>query len=359
MIDLIVYDKNIEPVGIVDTESELLWERRFYEAGYFEMIVPPTENNNALLQTGNILVRAETPEAGRILYLGKNTDTSGNATVTVIGRFLSYVLHGHIVRGIQTRSGNAEAIMRDLVESVCIDGADADIIPGLVLGAECGATAEISIRLEYNDLHDALKEIARLSGVGFRIRLDPNTKNFIFECINGIDRTANQYENPQVIFSPDYDTIVGEVSSTEDDSTLVNAVTMRYSGEFGDVAVRYDPAEASGIKLQEICVTTDKCVTRTLPDGAVVLNVEATKALLLSLAPQYIKPAHFGISAAVANTGSFEYRRDYDIGDIVTVQYKPYDITINRRIHRMTESYTETGMNIIPTLGEIMPKELE
>ena len=357
MVELIVYDKNIDPLGIIDTENSLLWERRFYEAGYFEIHLPPTGDNNALAVTKNYIMRTDARESGVIIYVGKNTESDGTTDVTVIGRFLSYLLHGHIVRSAETYTGNAEDIMRGLVESVCIAGAQPDIIPGLALGAHSGSENTVTVRLEYPDLHDALREIARLSGVGFIIELDPNTGALVFSCRAGKDSSAGQTVNPQVIFSPEYDSIVGGVSAVSDNSATVNAVTMRYSGEFGEVVTRYDRAGATGTELHEICVTTDQCRTRTV-EGVTVLDVPGTIALLQSLAPQYITPERYEVAASVSRSGSYEYKTDYDIGDIVTVQYEPFGITLDRRIHKIQENYSEIGIETVPVLGDIYPAEI-
>lgn len=355
MIDLIVYDNDFEPRGIVDIQSSVLWERRFYEAGYFEIHTPASENNNALLHQGSYIMRTDAFESGVIIYTQASTDESGATDMTTIGRFLSWLLHGHIVQSTTTYTGNAETIMRTLVENTVMNSETVDYIPDLALGELCGTEKTVNVRLEFPDLHDALKEIARCSGVGFRIILDPNDKKLYFECYDSHDYSAEQDENPRVIFSPDYDTIIGSASYTVNDNNTVNCVTMRYSGQYGQVVVRYNPKNVSGLDMREIYVETDKCVTYTV-EGATYLDVAATHNLLRSMAPQYIHEKETSVEAAAAYTGSFVYKEDYDIGDIVTVEYKPYDITLTQRIHTIVENYTEAGKEIIPITGPIWPK---
>ena len=132
---------------------------------------------------------------------------------------------------------------------------------------------------------------------------------------------------------------------------------MRYSGEFGEVVTRYDPAGKTGTELHEICVTTDQCRTRTV-EGVTVLDVPGTIALLQTLAPQYITPERYEVAASVSRSGSYEYKTDYDIGDIVTVQYEPFGITLDRRIHKIQENYSEIGIETVPVLGDIYPSEI-
>ena len=358
MIDFIIYDKGLNALGMIDTQSSVLWERRYYEAGYFEIHVPPNANNNDLISIGNYIMRTDARESGVIQYIYKNTDMYGVSDITVIGRFCSYLLHGHIVRSAGTLSGNVETIMRQLVSNTCMTPGTADYINGLELGNLCGTTKTISIFIEYPDLHDILKEISRRSGVACRVYLNPETEALQFSCYEGADKSAGQSSNSRVIFSSDYDTIVGEVSSSQNDNTTVNAVTMLYSGEFGRLAVRYAPANVSGVDLHEITVITDKCETTTTQGGAKVLDINGTTALLLNMAPQYISAREKKVSASVSGSGSYEYKVDYDIGDIVTIEHKPYTISETKRIHKISESYSDYGVEIIPEFGDISPKEL-
>lgn len=355
MIDLIVYDQEFNAQGIVDVQSSVMWERRFYEAGYFEIHTPATENNNALLQQGNYIMRTDAYESGTIMYLHASTAADGSTDIAAIGRFLSWLLHGHIVQNTTTYSGNAETVMRDLVQATVMNSETVDYIPNLELGELCRTEKTVSVRLEYPDLHDALKEIARRSGVGFRLILDPNDGKLYFECFDSHDYSAEQSDNPRVIFSPDYDTIIGSASYTVNDGATVNCVTVVYSGAFGTTSIRYNPNNVSGTDMRELCVVTDKCVTYS-NEGGTYLNVAATQALLRSMAPDYISEKKTEVEASAAYTGSFVYKEDYDIGDIVTVEYKPYGITLTQRIHGICENYTESGKDIIPIMGPIWPK---
>ena len=358
MIDLIVYDTALNAQGVIDTQNSVMWERRFYEAGYFEIHVPPNDNNNALIATGRYIMRTDARESGVVQYVYKTTDSLGVSDITVIGRFMSYILHGHVVRSAGVLSGNAESIMRQLVEETCMVPGTPDYIASLELGELCNTEKTVSLYIEYADLHDILKEIARRTGVAFRITLDPERNTMIFDCYEGHNYAADGGDHPFVVFSSEYDTIVGEVSAGENDSVTVNAVTMVYSGELGRVAVRYAPVEVTGTALHEISVITDKCETTTSESGAKILDVAGTRALLLKIAPEYIKEKEISALASVTSTGSFQYKIDYDIGDIVTIQHEPYDLSIHKRIHKITESLSEYGYSIIPEFGDINPKEL-
>lgn len=354
MKDLIVYSQDHIAQGIIDTQISLLWERRFFEAGYFEIHCPATENNNTLLKLGAYIMRADSLETGYVKYLRKETDQDSKSEVIAIGRFLSYLLYGHVIEEAQSITAqNAETVMRRLVSAVFPNtgGRETD---NLYLGSLCYTKQTITIFINYgDDLYETLVEIAKRTGVGFRIILDPNNGRHYFECYEGKDLSANQYDNPQVIFSPDYDTILGDVSYTEDDSDTVNAVVAQYYGELGRVEVNYNPTNAQGLHKHEKFITGEPVTYRDAQGTH--LDESATRASLLEAAKRTILLKNTNVSASVVAEGSYKYKEDYDIGDIVTIQYKPYDIELTKRIERIAENYSDTGIEHIVETCELYP----
>lgn len=70
--------------------------------------------------------------------------------------------------------------------------------------------------------------------------------------------------------------------------------------------------------------------------------------------------------AEILAKGPFEYEKDWFLGDIVTVQNKDWDITMNSRITEVTEVYEAGGLSLtvtfgisLPTLGEKLRKALK
>lgn len=55
---------------------------------------------------------------------------------------------------------------------------------------------------------------------------------------------------------------------------------------------------------------------------------------------------------------NFRYRQDWDLGDIVTVQYTKLSITTNQRVTEVEEVYENGTATITPTFGTPMPETL-
>ncbi|MGN0657525.1 MAG: siphovirus ReqiPepy6 Gp37-like family protein [Ruminiclostridium sp.] len=350
MVELIAMNGDLQAQGVVDVYSSLIWERRFYESGYMELHAPATDNNIKLLKQKNVLLKEGAEESAVIEYVRTATGESGEEII-VVGYFLSRLLYGHVVKGKYSFSGSAEEAMRQLVAETVMNPEKDDYIPQVKLGEVKGIGAQVNCTIEFIDLEAALGRIAQLSGVGFILRAEPNSGELVFECFEGKDKSIEQTENPRVIFSEEYDTLLSSAEYTADRTVEVNAVTARYSGEYGEVNVFYNPYGKTGREKREICVTGD-CVTVKTDEG-VMLDVAATRAKLYGLAREQIKTATVNFSAAVSFTGNLQYKNSYNLGDIVTCEW--HGMPLNRRIIKITEYYDANGTEIIPDMGEPFP----
>lgn len=322
------------------------------------MHAPATPNNIELLKIDNIICRADAQEGGIIKYVAKSSDGISEKIVA-IGYFLSYLLGGHIVKETFAASGSAENAIRQLISRTVLDKNSDDYLPSIKLGSASGITATVpAITIEYEDLLEALARISTLSGVGYRLRPDLNSGTMIFECYEPKDRSVAQTENPQIIFSEKYETILSAPSSVKDDTQTVNAVCARYSGEYGEVVVNYNPSNASGSKKKET-VISGLPITYTNAEGNIVLDVAATRASLLNDAKKAIKEEINSFSCSAEYAGNIEYKNSYDLGDVVTVEHEPWQISHNLRIHRITEVYEAAGTKIYPETGQIWPNGKE
>lgn len=58
------------------------------------------------------------------------------------------------------------------------------------------------------------------------------------------------------------------------------------------------------------------------------------------------------------NVGNFEYLKDWDLGDIVTVQYAQLGITMHERVTEVEEVYERGVATFTPTFGSPVPETL-
>ena len=65
-MEIRVYNAELYRVGQVENQTSLIWTRKFFEAGNFEIHAPITPKNLELFQTGNIVSIKGAKEAGVI-----------------------------------------------------------------------------------------------------------------------------------------------------------------------------------------------------------------------------------------------------------------------------------------------------
>lgn len=346
-----IFSRDIVSLGIVDVFDECVWERRYFEAGYFELHAPATENNLRLLKRGRFLYKNGAEESGMITATTL-TEEDGVGKIAVYGRFLSYLLHKHLIKGSYDFDDTAENVMRQLVNAVVCNTSRGDYISFIKLGVSAGTAGAFDGHVDYGDLHDTLSSISKLSGTAFRLRLDPAAKLLYFECYEGKDRSIKQTVNPQVVFSDGDDNILSSATLTEDETPEVNAVTARYNGAYGEVVVNWSPSNASGADKKEVYIE-GQAVTRQNSEGVTVLNTAATRAKLLQTAKEALKTLTRDFTCAVSYEG--EYKTGFDLGDIVTVYKKAWGVIQHLRIVTLTENTTAAGYEVIPVFGEPYP----
>ena len=56
---------------------------------------------------------------------------------------------------------------------------------------------------------------------------------------------------------------------------------------------------------------------------------------------------------------NFAYKEDYELGDVVTVRKKKWNLYMNQRITELSEVYEYGGMTVVPTFGDPLPEKIK
>ena len=210
-MDIVIYDKNLKRVGAIGAYSSLIWTRKYYETGTFELHVPLTTTNMDLLIPTNIIYKKDAKEAG-IIEDRSIQDTAKAKKIVVKGRFLSSMLNRRMIYGTYSYDGLAEVAMRSLISSVTK-------LPLMELGTIQNFTESITFQVENKELLSTLVNISKTSGYGFRVKPDFTLRKMYFEVYKGIDRTSQQLINNRVVFSERHGNL-NEIKYTYNDQLL-------------------------------------------------------------------------------------------------------------------------------------------
>ena len=297
------------------------------------------------MQAGNIITKRGAKEAG---IIGAYTDQEGSNTNQIVrkGNFLGSYMSRRILHYTHNFSGTYEDGMRYLQQNV-------EAIPLLELGEKCGDATQVCFQTTWKNCGTMLTKLAKSSGLGYRVRPDFRKKKLYFEVYKGTDHTVLQLENPHVIFSKPYENL-NDVTYTYDDKKYG---TVFYVGGEGEgeqrKIVRLALGEENGTELREVFIDAKDVRQEELSDSEyedVLLERGREKAA------DYVKIESIEAEVEDAN---FIYKKDWDIGDLVTVRKKEWGITLNERVTEVQEVYEDGGMSITPTFGDALPETLD
>ena len=362
-----------ELIGIIDDAKSIIWHDVYYGVGDFEVYAPCTPESVSLLIVGNYVTRYGDDNIGIIEKVNITYSAQDGRMIIVSGRFakslldrrIIYTLSGHRVSPTILR-GNVEDAARKLVEQNAINcdfdtsrniqelelGIDAGIAKTIVDASGAAADKQVTHDnlLEYTD--SLLEEY----GIGAKCVLNDALK-LAYTVYIGADRSVDNSDgNEPVIFSQDFDNLISTTYSY-DESLLKNTALIGGEGEGEARFHAIVKSSASGAARREVFVDASSN-SRTYKDengDEQTLTDAEYNAQLETVGLQAISglaiTETFDGEIDLTN-GSFQYRRDFDIGDIVTIQDTEIGLYINARILEVTEVEDDSGYMISIVYGK-------
>ena len=355
-MDIYVFDRDLNYIDNIDMFTSLIWIRRYYTAGKFELHCPVTEHNIKTLVRNNIVSIQGSEEVGIVEYRNLSIDEEGREILKVMGRFFTSVLDRRILYTTeQYTNKQVEVIMRNMVNNNCIN-TDAKRKLPIILGSLNNFPERIDYQKSYGNLLEELSILSQTTGIGFFIRTDLEQKKHYFETYKGIDRSIAQSENLHVVFSRDYDNLYNQ-EYTDDVNNLRTTALVAGEGEGADREIVVVNDNYSGLDRYELYVDA-RDLQREVDD--IILSDEEYRNLLtqrgLEKLSEYKDIQTFEGSIV---TNNYKYKEDFDLGDIVTIIDRKWNVVVNTRITEITEIYENGRIEIIPTLGNSIPTILD
>ena len=346
-----VYNTDLMRQGVIDVYRSLIWTRKYKEAGTVELHAALNRRNLELLREGHIIAMTGSVESAAIE--GVSVDDYSNE-ITATGRMLSAGLSRRVIKTVVNVSNMAyEDIMRKLVAIAAIDNENP--LPHITLGERKGMGKTATLQVSYKDLYAYLIKLSACSNLGFRVRGDYKEKKFLFEVYEGKDRSENQKENKRVIFSEVYRNMSNATYTTNSQNYKTHAIVFGDgTGEARTIMEAAVDGAASGWERREVAVDARNIQRDKLTEAQY-------KAALIQRGTE--KLAEYGIveclEAVTLPEVNFKYKRDYDLGDIVTVNKKAWGIKMEKRITEIQEVYENGGFQIVPTFGNPLPDTVD
>jgi Siphovirus ReqiPepy6 Gp37-like protein len=342
-----ILTSSFQLLGEIDDYESLQFIRRFRKPGEFELHINMNKNLTETLQADN-LVFLSPRKVGVILHRELSRDNTEQLVVK------GYTLQGILSRRITVPpagqaydkiKGNAETVLKHYVRQNVVEPVDPNrIIPNLIITDDLQRGPIVDWQSRFKNLVDELESISFSAGIGWDIFLDIEQQKWVFEVYEPRDLTASQNTLPPVIFSIDFDNIKNQ-TFTDSAINYKNYGYIGGQGEGEDRAV-VEVGNASGLSRIETFIDA-----RDIEDGE-NLTVRGQQKL-----QEMQKVLSF--ESEILTYGPFVYEKDWDLGDIVTVQDNKWGISLDTPITEVKEIYEPSGFRLEATFGNTVPTLIE
>lgn len=343
-VNIRFFDKDIVFLGEVDLFTSLFYISKWETYGEFEIHFDSF--NNDLFKQGNIIMLNNTPElSGIIEHIEIKSENKND--IKLKGFSLGYLFSNRITvppkgYAYHTFNTNIEDIMYSLVKANATEPVDDNRkIPNLILRESKHRGERVQFQTRYKYVSDELTNLSKTSGLGWRIVLDFENQKLVFEVIEGLDLSSDQEVNPPKIFSVDYDNIKKQ-DFINSNIGYKNMAYVAGQGQGDNRELELLNNSNSGFNRREIFIDArDIEEGGNLADRGKIKLAENKKILNFE-----------------SEVDSSDYRRHWNLGDIVTTVDKKLNILKNNRISEIKETW-EKDYKIEPTFGVPIPSPME
>ncbi len=350
MPDIIVLDDDFKPLlPVVDAYSSLQWIRRYYRTGEFELHAPVEFCE--VLKAGAYVHRADASETGIIEDFAYELNDQGEESVTVKGRFLNALLDGRVIARTRNVSGNAEAVLRTLLNTHAINPTDTlRKIENLILGPLSGVGGSVNTQVTGDSLMEYFDKLCLEQEISCLLRYDFLQGKLIFEVWQGLNRSASQSANNQAIFSRDYENISGE-SYQRKDADYKNFAYVAGAGEGATRIIEPVEQVSSGERRREMYV--DARDLQPKDDDGNDITTTAYRAILHQRGLEKLKEQAIviNVDTSINQFGNLVYKQDFDLGDLCTVINPRIGYQVDQRITEIREIYEGGAATIEAVFG--------
>lgn len=342
MIDLIILNADFAELGALDDFSSLIWDRKYYETGNFELHCSP--KYFPLFMGAEYIWSKGLVETGIIQDV--SYDKEKHDTI-VKGHFLEDILCGRLITDIVKGTKTPEVWAREWITNYCITPADSKRkIAKLSLGTMHGLGTPVPVQTRGDDLPSKIREIATPQECGFRILYDYLHDQMYAEIWQGLDRTENQTVHSLAVFSDEEET--SSLSTyTRSAGDYRNFAYVAGEGEDADrIIVTVD--QTNGNPRKELWVDA-RDLQREKDDTDTTYKAKLIQRGKEKLA-QY--PIAESADFSVLTSNTLIYREDYDLGDLGTVIDQETGIKYTARVEEIEEVWENGSHTVTPTLGK-------
>lgn len=357
-MEVYVFDKNLNPLGLLNSVSDLMWETVCIDKGSFELWCALTEENIDLLQEDRILSVDDEPEsAGFIELVNFSTGSDGLKKLHVAGKTCEGYLEFRSVFPVFIKSGTVSSVVYDLLDKHVINPVDPlRAIPIIHFPETLNSIGpNVSYQNTGGTVLDQLYSLCGANALRFRLKFLREQKKLEFELSATKNRTIDQQVNSPVYISSELDDILdSEYTKNKTDYRNVAIV----AGEDSSTERKFVQAGSTtlaGVDRREVFIDARDLQSET--ENGIVSESEYAAMLSergLSKLEDYKSVETFDATIRSYNS-SYVYGVDFNLGDLVTVYDARIKVRVDAIVYSTTLEYSSNGKRRGFTFGYSQP----
>lgn len=354
MVDLYVFDLNLNRLGEVSEYKELVIKRNYYTVSTITLRIAGTKENIDLLQQGRILTTASNYSYGYYIDYMYYVDEA-ETELEIIAYSLNYWLYWRIIERQMRFAGNVEDVIKKFVNAICINPTNPKRkIPNLVLAANSGISSTVDSSKGGGELGEHTFELCKSNEMTIDILMNHSTKEFEVYTWQGVDRSTLQTTNPPVIFSKEFDNVINQqYTKSYTDYKNVAIVAGEGEGNARQIAIYND--EPSGLARREVYIDARDLQSeyRDENDNDVVLNPTEYASLLRARGKEQLAEHQIieTYESEVDMYSQFTYGADYGLGDKISNRNDELGKVLHARVVTATLTSNRDGTNLNVEFG--------
>lgn len=354
-MELHVLDGDRRRTEVVDDFESCIWTERYSGYGDSELVIRSTPGVRSLFPTGKWFVQNQSSRIMEVETIEEKV-SGGKTMLSIKSRTIEKILEDRTAMNSSTNTakwtltGTPADIARTMFNTVCVQGYPSTLekIPYLetvfttIPVTRPEPTNTITIEIEKQTLYKSIKELCDAYGLGFYLVRVNDTANLRFKIISGNDRTMSQTTFPPVVFG-------SSLGNLEDTTELMSVQN------FKNVAHVFSPNGAVTVYAPGFDNTVSGFQRRVLTVKADDITDAAGSALTTKLTQRgYDELAKargiFAFDGEIPKQGSYQYARDYNLGDLVSMQSSNGTIS-SMRVSEQIFVCDEQGDKSYPSLS--------
>lgn len=346
----------------IDNYESMFFDRSWHGIGEIELTINRHKRyTDTLLKNNIILVGVHLDKVFIIKHREIQLDEDGKITE-------NWLIRGYSLKSIVSQritippvdnaydiiNANAETVMKHYINKNLVNPIDPKRkIPRLVIAPDLKRGLKVNYASRFKNVAEEMSILSIYSGLGWLIYLDLDNKQWVFDVNQGHDLTVNQSVLPPVIFSPEFDSL----KSLQYIQSELNYKNIAYIGGQGEGLERrvVEIGEYDGMNRHEIFVDARDISERgendePIPAEVVIQQLAERGSQELSELDQ-----EEYLEGEILTKSPFKYEKDYNLGDLVTLQTRDWGVTLDSRLTIIKEIYEVDGFHIEATFGNSRP----